>query len=41
MIVEPTTPRGPGLAAELIDVVIGITVLLLAFAGWAFFLHLV
>jgi hypothetical protein len=39
MIAEPIT-RGPGLAAEVTDLVIGITVLSLAFAGWAFFLHL-
>ena len=37
MIAEPIT-RGPGLAAELTDLVFGITVLSLAFA--AFFLHL-
>jgi hypothetical protein len=39
MIAEPFT-RGPGLAAEVTDVVMGITVLSLALAGWAFFLHL-
>ncbi len=39
MIAETLT-RGPGLAAELTDLDFGITVLSLAFAGWAFFLHL-
>jgi hypothetical protein len=39
MIAGPIT-RGPGLAAEVTDFAIGITVLSLAFAGWAFFLHL-
>ena len=39
MIADPIT-RGRGLAAEVTDLVIGITVLSLAFAGWAFFLHL-
>lgn len=39
MFAEPIT-HGPGLAAEVTDLVIGITVLSLAFAGWAFFLHL-
>jgi hypothetical protein len=39
MIAEPVT-RGPGRAAEVTDLVIGITVLSLAIAGWAFFLHL-
>ena len=39
MIAEPPT-RGPGLAAEVTDLVIGITVLLLAGAAWGFLLRL-
>ena len=39
MVGEPPA-RGPGLAAEVTDLVVGITVLGLAFAGWAFFLRL-
>ena len=39
MVCKPPTGR-PGLAAEVTDLVIGITVLGLAFAGWAFFLRL-
>jgi hypothetical protein len=39
MIAEPIT-RGPGMAAEVTDLVIGMTMLSLAFVGWAFFLHL-
>jgi hypothetical protein len=39
MIAE-APPCGPGLAAEVTDIVFGITVLSLAVAGWAYFLHL-
>ena len=39
MIAEPLT-GGPGLAAEVTDLVIGMTVLVLTLAGWGFFLHL-
>jgi len=39
MFAEPSSRR-PGLAAEVTDLIIGITMLSLAVAGWPFFLHL-